>query len=442
MNNLKKVLIANRGEIAVRIIQACHLLKLKCVAVYSTADKEALHVQLADESVCIGGPDSNQSYLNQQNLLAAAEITNADAIHPGYGFLSENADFAHLCEQQNIKFIGPSSKVIALMGEKANARETMETAGVPIVPGSPRDFIDVDSGLAIAKKIGYPVMLKASAGGGGKGMRVIHSEMEFKQKFSIAQKEAQSAFNDTHMYEEKYLEHPRHVEVQLVADQQGHVVILGNRDCTLQQNHQKVIEEAPAVIVDKATQDEMFRVCIRAAKQIQYEGAGTIEFLYDAPGKFYFMEMNTRIQVEHPVTELTTQTDIVALQLRIARGEPLTNFKEVVSARGFALECRVTAKTAGQIKHLLLPSGHGIRTDRALYQGYKVPPNYDAMIAKIIAYGPDRQTTIRQMQIAIEQTVVEGIRTNLDFLMQLLQEPDFIKNTTDVNWIDLLTHAK
>lgn len=435
---MKKVLVANRGEIAVRIIRACHLLHLQCVAVYSTADKTAMHVQLADESVCIGGPDPKDSYLNQANLIGAATMTHCDAVHPGYGFLSENADFAKACEEQGLKFVGPSSQVIALMGEKAQARQTMQAVGVPVVSGSASDFLEQSEGLAAANEIGYPVMLKASAGGGGKGMRVIHSAAEFKAEFGLAQNEAQNAFGDRHMYLEKYLAQPRHIEVQVLGDQFGHAIALGDRDCTLQQSHQKVMEEAPAVIVDAATRQQMHQVSVDAVTSLNFEGVGTIEFLYEGPNQFYFMEMNTRIQVEHPITELTTQTDLVALQLKIASGQPL-KLKTPTQPHNFALECRVTAKTAGQITALHLPGGYGIRTDTALYQGYSVPPNYDAMIAKIIAFGPDRATVIRQMQLAVDETVIGGIQTNLDFLMQLLHEPAFLANTTNINWLDGLT---
>jgi acetyl-CoA carboxylase biotin carboxylase subunit len=437
MTLVKKVLIANRGEIALRIIRACRLLHLKTVAVYATADKFALHVGLADEAVCIGSASPEASYLNQRNIVAAALGTHCDAVHPGYGFLSENASFAKLCADNQLKFIGPSAKVIALMGEKAQARATMVAAGVPVAPGSDGDFTAMPVGQTWAAKIGYPVMLKASAGGGGKGMRVITNAADFPEAFNLAQGEAQNAFGDGHMYLEKYLTHPRHIEVQILADQAGHTIAVGDRDCTIQHHHQKVLEEAPAVIVDEPTRGKMHQVAVQAAASIGYEGAGTVEFLYDGPNQFYFMEMNTRIQVEHPVTELTSHTDLVAAQLEIAQGLPLMLTTPKAPAN-FALECRITANTAGTITALHLPDGHGIRTDTALYQGYQVPPYYDAMIAKIIAYGPDRPTVIRQMQSAIDETVIAGISTNLDFLMQLLQEPKFLDNTTDINWVDHL----
>lgn len=438
MSVLKKILIANRGEIAVRIIRACKLQDITSVAVYSTADKQAMHVAMADESVCIGGPNPEDSYLNQQALIAAAQITHADAIHPGYGFLSENTDFAKLCEEQNIKFIGPSSHVISIMGEKAAARETMIKAGVPVIPGTETDFLDEADAKKAALEIGYPVMLKASAGGGGKGMRVIESEKEFDTQFELAQAEAKAAFGDGHMYLEKFLAHPRHIEVQVAADQFGNAIAIGERDCSLQQRHQKVIEEAPASTLDEQTRQEMYDVSVKAAEDINYEGLGTMEFLFDGPGKFYFMEMNTRVQVEHPITELTADVDLVDLQIKIAQGEPIP-FAEI-DRHNFALECRINAKTAGKIDALHLPAGHGIRTDSALYQGYFVPANYDSMIAKVISYGSDRETAIKQMEAALDETVIGGIKTNLDFLIQVIQEPDYRINHTDIGWLDKLAN--
>lgn len=438
MTRLEKVLIANRGEIAVRIIRACKLLNLLSVAVYSTADKESMHVAMADEAVCIGGPNPEDSYLNQASIITAAQITHADAIHPGYGFLSENADFAKLCEDSGIKFIGPSSNVISIMGEKAAARETMIKAGVPVIPGSDTDFLQFSEAKIAAEKIDYPVMLKASAGGGGKGMRVIESGDDFENQFDLAQAEAQSAFGDGHMYLERFLAHPRHIEVQVAADQFGNAIAIGERDCSLQQRHQKVIEEAPASTLDEKTRQEMYQVSVKAAEDINYEGLGTMEFLFDGPEQFYFMEMNTRVQVEHPITELTSDVDLVDLQLKIAQGEPLP-FAEI-SKHNFALECRINAKTAGKIDALHLPAGHVIRTDSALYQGYFVPSNYDSMIAKIISFGPDRDTAIRQMSEALDEAVIGGIQTNLDFLTQVIDEPDYKINNTDIGWLDRLAN--
>ncbi|MCD2255920.1 acetyl-CoA carboxylase biotin carboxylase subunit [Lactobacillus sp. CC-MHH1034] len=436
---MKKVLIANRGEIAVRIIRACHELGLKTVAVYATADAQALHVQLADEAVCIGPADPQKSYLNQPNILAAAANTQADAIHPGYGFLSENADFAATCNDSGFTFIGPTSQVMQQMGEKSRARATMQAAGVPITPGSDHEFTTQTEGLAAAKKIGYPVMLKASAGGGGKGMRVIQSEAEFKAQFDLAQSEAINAFGDREMYLEKYLAQPRHIEVQIAADQFGQVAILGERDCTIQQHHQKVIEEAPAAKLDAATRKMMYTVSANAVKDIGYVGVGTLEFLYNGPKQFYFMEMNTRIQVEHPITELTTTTDLVQLQLQIAAGRPLPFQTTFIQPQRYAIECRVNALSAGQVTALHLPAGNGVRVETALYQGYRVPPYYDAMIAKIIVLADTRQQALAKMRVALDETVIAGIHTNLDFLMQLIQEPAYIANQTNINWLDQLT---
>lgn len=435
---MKKMLIANRGEIAVRIIRACKILDIISVAVYSTADKNAMHVAMADEAVCIGGPNPEDSYLNQDAIIAAAQITQADAIHPGYGFLSENADFAKLCEEQGIKFVGPSSEVIARMGEKSTARETMIKAGVPVIPGSGNDFVDFAECQTAAEKIGYPVMLKASAGGGGKGMRVVERPEELEKEFDLAQAEAQAAFGDGHMYLEKFLAHPRHIEVQIAADQFGNAIAIGERDCSLQQRHQKVIEEAPASTLDEKTRQQMYDVSVKAAQDIDYEGLGTMEFLVDGPEEFYFMEMNTRVQVEHPITELTSDVDLVDLQIKVAQGEPIP-FAEI-HKHNFALECRINAKTAGKVDALHLPAGHGIRADSALYQGYKVPSNYDSMIAKVISFAPDRETAIRQMSEALEETVIAGIHTNLDFLMQVIEEPDYKINHTDISWLDNLAN--
>lgn len=431
-----KVLIANRGEIAVRIIRTCRTLGLKTVAVYSEADRDALHVKLADEAVCIGPANANASYLNISAIITAAELTGAQAIHPGYGFLSESADFAKACEDHQIKLIGASSSVIRLLGDKEQSRLTMKQAGLPVVRGSAHVITSVDDALAQAEQIGYPLMLKASAGGGGKGMRIVNSPEEMKAKFETAQEEAVASFDSNEMYIEQYLPNPRHIEVQIVADQYGNVVALGERDCTIQARHQKVIEEAPAVVVPANTRDEMLRRTEQAVAHLGYEGAGTIEFLYNRDGSYYFMEMNTRIQVEHPITELITGTDLVELQLRIAAGAELS--KHHVTTRGFALECRVNALTPGKITALHLPGGQGVRVDTALYQGYTVPGNYDGMIAKIIVYGDRRQRVLQQMQEAIDETVIGGIHTNLDLLTQILQEPDFQRLTTNVNWLDQL----
>ncbi|WP_281165793.1 acetyl-CoA carboxylase biotin carboxylase subunit [Liquorilactobacillus sicerae] len=435
---MKKVLIANRGEIAVRIIRACRELNLKTVAVYSTADAKALHVRLADQAICIGPAPAVKSYLNQAAIITAAKLTHADAIHPGYGFLSENAEFAKKCKQANLTFIGPSAEVIDLMGEKATARQTMMQAGVPVTPGSNQEFTDARIGLAAAKKCGFPVMLKASAGGGGKGMRVIKTAAEFLHEFSLAQNEAQNAFSDGHMYVEKYLTHPRHIEVQILADNYGQVMAVGERDCTIQQHHQKVIEEAPAICLEPQIRQKILGVAVKAAAQIHYTGAGTIEFLLADAQHFYFMEMNTRIQVEHPITELTSGVDLVKWQLKIANKEHLPQEMNSKTAN-FAMECRINAFSAGKISGLHLPGGLGIRVDTALYQGYIVPPDYDSMIAKIIAYGQSRQEVIKRLQLALDETAIIGIQTNLNFLLQVLAESDFQQENTDINWLDHLS---
>lgn len=435
-----KVLIANRGEIAVRIIRTCRILGLQTVAVYSTADKDALHVKLADQAICIGPANANSSYLNISAIITAAKLTGAEAVHPGYGFLSESADFAQACEQNHLKLIGTSSNVISLLGDKEQSRLTMKQAGLPVVRGSQHVITDVDDALNQAREIGYPLMLKASAGGGGKGMRIINSANEMKAKFATAQEEAIASFDSNEMYLEQYLPNPRHIEVQIIADQYGNVLALGERDCTIQAHHQKVVEEAPALVVPTSTRTEMLRQTEKAVANLHYEGAGTIEFLYNRDGSYYFMEMNTRIQVEHPITELTTGTDLVELQLRVAAGAKLSKHHEV--PHGFALECRVNALTPGKITALHLPGGQGVRVDTALYQGYTVPGNYDGMIAKIIVYGDRRQRVLQQMQEAIDETVIGGIKTNLELLIQILREPDFQRLKTNVNWLDDLERSK
>lgn len=429
-----KVLIANRGEIAVRIIRTCRVLGLQTVAVYSTADELALHVQLADEAVCIGPANAEQSYLNIGAIISAAQLTGADAVHPGYGFLSESAEFAQVCRQNHLKLIGPSPEVIELLGDKETARLTMKKAGLPVVKGSQAAITTLAEANQQAEQIGYPVMLKASAGGGGKGMRIINSANELKQQFATAQEEAVASFNDNRMYLEQYLPNPRHIEVQIIADQYGNAVALGERDCTIQARHQKVIEEAPAVILPANVREKMLRWSEQAVRQLNYEGVGTIEFLYNPDGSFYFMEMNTRIQVEHPITELITGTDLIEIQLRIAAGAQLSNRRP--QPFGFAMECRINALTPGKITALHLPVGQGVRIETALYQGYQVPTNYDGMIAKIIVYGDRRQRVLQQMQAVIDETVIGEIQTNLDQLEQILQEPDFQRLVTDVNWLD------
>lgn len=431
---MKKVLIANRGEIAVRIIRACRELNIATVAIYSTADKKALHVQLADEAICVGPADPQKSYLNIDNIVAAATTMAADAVHPGYGFLSENAEFAQRCEEQGLVFIGPSAKVIAQMGDKAAARELMQAAGVPVIPGGRQGFTNQKVGAKVAADIGYPVMLKAAAGGGGKGMRVVMAAKQFGHEFQLAQSEAEKSFANGEMYLEKFIAHPRHIEVQIMGDTYGNVLTLGERDCSLQQNHQKMVEEAPSDVLDAATRKQMLATSVTAAKAIHYVGAGTIEFLYAGPVQFYFMEMNTRVQVEHPITELITKEDIVAWQLKIASDQALPTVTPAIN--GHAVECRVNAQTPGVITGLHLPGGNGVRVDTALYQGYAVPPDYDAMIAKIIVYAADRTTAIAKMRAAIDETVISGIQTNLDFLTELLAAPDYLANNVNITFID------
>ncbi|KRM13097.1 acetyl-CoA carboxylase, biotin carboxylase subunit [Lentilactobacillus farraginis DSM 18382 = JCM 14108] len=428
------MLVANRGEIAVRIIRACRTLGLQTVAVYSTVDKTALHTQLADEAVCVGPAEATKSYLNMTNLIEAAKLSGADAIHPGYGFLSENSEFAKRVVESGFVYIGADSAVIALLGDKEMARKTMQDAGMPVVRGSSAAVQKVADAQAQARKIGFPIMLKASAGGGGKGMRVIRSASELTAGFSAAQDEAREAFGDDHMYLEQYLMHPRHIEVQVIADQAGQVIAIGERDCTIQTNHQKVIEEAPAVVLDENSRVGMLKICEQAVKKLHYVGLGTIEFLYNGPGEYYFMEMNTRIQVEHPITELTASVDLVTAQLRVAAGDLLTQSRPQIN--GFAMECRLNALTPGTITGLHLPGGYGVRVDTAIYQGYQVPAYYDAMIAKIIVFGHTRPAVLRQMRQVIDETVVSGVQTNLDVLAQILSESAFQKLTTDVNWLD------
>lgn len=432
-----KVLIANRGEIAVRIIREVKMLGFQTVAVYSSADKDSLHVAMADESVQIGPPNVANSYLNQKAILAAAEITHADAIHPGYGFLSENPNFAKQVEEMGIVFIGPTSEVIAQMGDKEKARQFMSEAGVPIVSGSDSFFEDVDIGFKQAKKIGYPVMLKSVAGGGGKGMRLVSNQDSFKSLFEVAQSEIMASVGDPRMYLEKFVSKPRHIEVQILGDGLGNAIVLGERDCTIQSHHQKVIEEAPSHLLDETTRKKMLAVSLNAVKRMAYRSAGTFEFLYQGPGKFYFMEMNTRIQVEHAISEEVSGIDIVSAQIQLASGRTINDIS-IGSKNNFAIEARVSALSAGTITGLHLPTGLGIRIETAVYQGYKVPPYYDAMIVKIIATGMTRHETLKRLQIAIEETVILGVETNLDLLMRIIIHPDYMsdKNKTDIDWLD------
>lgn len=432
----QKILVANRGEIAVRVIRACREMGIRTVAVYSKADQEALHTQLADESICIGPAQGEESYLNMEQIISATIASKAEAIHPGFGFLSENAKFAGMCRQCQIAFIGPSAEVIHKMGNKAEARKTMKEALVPVIPGTEEAVTQAEQAQKLAEEIGYPIMIKAAFGGGGKGMRISKSREDFAANFQTAQREAEKGFGDGTMYLERYIERPRHIEVQILADKYGNVVHLGERDCSLQMHHQKVLEEAPAVILPDSVRKKMGETAVLAAKAVGYENAGTIEFLYEGNGTFYFMEMNTRIQVEHPITEMVTGVDLVKEQIRIAAGEPLSFTQDMVCGKGHAIECRINAKMPGKITNLHLPGGNGIRVDTAIYLGDIVTPYYDSMLVKLIAYDRDRESAIRKLTSALGELVIEGVPTNLDFQYQLVQSPAFIKGEMDTETLE------
>ena len=432
----QKILVANRGEIAVRVIRACREMGIRTVAVYSKADQEALHTQLADESICIGPAQGAESYLNMEQNISATIASKAEAIHPGFGFLSENAKFAGMCRQCQIAFIGPSAEVIHKMGNKAEARKTMKEALVPVIPGTEEAVTQAEQAQKLAEEIGYPIMIKAAFGGGGKGMRISKSREDFAANFQTAQREAEKGFGDGTMYLERYIERPRHIEVQILADKYGNVVHLGERDCSLQMHHQKVLEEAPAVILPDSVRKKMGETAVLAAKAVGYENAGTIEFLYEGNGTFYFMEMNTRIQVEHPMTEMVTGVDLVKEQIRIAAGEPLSFTQDMVCGKGHAIECRINAKMPGKITNLHLPGGNGIRVDTAIYPGDIVTPYYDSMLVKLIAYDRDRESAIRKLTSALGELVIEGVPTNLDFQYQLVQSPAFIKGEMDTETLE------
>ena len=424
-----KILIANRGEIAVRIIRACRNMGIRSVAVYSKEDKDSLHVQLADQRICIGEGPARNNYLNMQQIVTAALNIGADAIHPGFGFLSENSDFVRLCEEHGIAFIGPSADVIDSMGNKSHARKTMMEAGVPVVPGTKDPVYDVETGEKLADEIGYPVMIKASSGGGGKGMRVSRSKDDFEFNFNMAQRESANAFGDDTMYIEKYIENPRHVEIQIMADTHGNVVALGERDCSVQRNHQKLIEESPSPAITANTRASMNHDAVLAAKAVGYTNAGTIEFILDQSGTYYFMEMNTRIQVEHGVTEMVTGTDLIIEQIRVAMGEPLSFTQEEVTPRGHAIECRINAENPsknfmpcpGRITNVHIPGGNGVRVDTHIYNDYKVPANYDSMLMKLIVYDKDREAAISKMRSALGEVIIEGIETNINFQYEILE---------------------
>lgn len=442
----KKILIANRGEIAVRIIRACREMGIQTVAVYSEADKEALHVHLADEAVCIGPAPAKESYLRMERILSATLASGAEAIHPGFGFLSENTKFADLCAKCNLTFIGPPGEIIERMGNKSEARNTMIAAGVPVVPGTKEPLLDAREAKNLADSIGYPVMIKAAAGGGGKGMRICHSGEEFIHLFETAQQESKNAFGDPNMYLEKYIEHARHIEFQILADSYGTIIHLGERDCSIQRRHQKMLEEAPSAALSEELRVQMGEAAVKAAKAAGYINAGTIEFILDDSKKFYFIEMNTRIQVEHGVTELVTGLDLIKEQIKIAAGEPLSFRQEDVKIRGHAIECRINAECPeknfmpcpGRVEELHLPGGNGVRIDTALYTGYVIPPIYDSLIAKVLVWDHTRSEAIRKMDGVLEELVVEGISTNRDFLRTLLLEEDFLKGELDTGFVERL----
>ncbi len=438
----KKILIANRGEIALRIIRTCKEMGIRTVSIYSTADKESLHVRFADEAVCIGPPPSAESYLSIPKIIAAAEITNADAIHPGYGFLAENAEFSEVCEEYNIKFIGASPDMINQMGDKATAKKTMKKAGVPTIPGSEGLLKDVKEGLQIAKKIKYPVIIKATAGGGGKGMRIVNKASEFQKAWDDARKESSSAFGDDGMYLEKFIEEPRHVEIQIVGDSKGNACHLSERDCSIQRRHQKLVEETPSPIITDKLREKMGKAAVAGAEAIAYEGAGTVEFLVDKNGDFYFMEMNTRIQVEHPVTEEVTDYDLIKEQIKVAAGFEVSG--ENYFPKMHAIECRINAEDPsndfrpcpGKITNLHLPGGHGVRVDSHVYSGYTIPPYYDSMIAKLIVSAPSREEALVRMKRALQEFVIEGIKTTIPFHIKLMDDPTFKSGSFTTAFMD------
>lgn len=437
----RKILIANRGEIAVRIIRACREMGIATVAVYSEADKEALHTQLADEAICIGPAPATESYLNMERILSACIAAKVDAIHPGFGFLSENSRFVEMCQKCHITFIGPTAEMMDKMGNKSEARKTMMEAGVPVVPGTKEPVYDAQAGKKLAEEIGYPVMIKASFGGGGKGMRISYNPEDFEENFKVAQLESVRGFGDHTMYIEKYIQNPRHIEFQILADAYGNVVQLGERDCSIQRHHQKMIEESPSVALTPKLRKRMGEAAIKAAKAVNYKSAGTIEFLLDRDQNFYFMEMNTRIQVEHPVTEMVSGVDLMKEMISIAEGKPLSISQEEIHLNGHAMECRINAEDPnnhfrpcpGVIREVHLPGGNGVRIDTAVYNGYEIPPYYDSMIAKVIVHGRNRQETIDKMRSTLGELIIDGVTTNVDFQYEILNHEDFQKGdiTTD-----------
>lgn len=440
----QKILIANRGEIAVRIIRACRELGIRTVAVYSEADREALHAQLADEAICIGPAPAADSYLDMERIISACIAVKADAIHPGFGFLSENSKFARMCRKCSITFIGPSPEIIDRMGNKSEARNTMSKAGVPVVPGTKEPVKDVQTARHFAREIGYPVMIKASSGGGGKGMRIAESDLDFAENFQMAQMESMRGFGDDTMYIEKYVKDPKHIEFQIIADKFGNVVQLGERDCSIQRNHQKVIEESPCAILNEKLRKEMGETAVRAAKAAHYENAGTIEFLLDKDRNYYFIEMNTRIQVEHPVTEMVSGVDLIKEQIYVAAGMPLSVTQEDIRLNGHAIECRINAENPeknfmpcpGTIGQVHLPGGFGVRVDTAVYSGYEIPPYYDSMIAKVIVHDRTRAGAIHKMRSTLGELILEGITTNMDFQYEILNNRDFCAGDFDTSFIE------
>lgn len=438
-----RILVANRGEIAVRIIRACHEMGIEAVAVYSQADRDSLHVRMADRAVCIGEAPASRSYLNIQNIISAAQITNCEAIHPGYGFLAENAYFAEMCATNDIKFIGPSSRVIAAMGDKIAARELARQAGVPVVPGSAGAVASPREAVRLAEEIGYPVIIKAAAGGGGRGMRLAHNRKDLEKALATASQEAQAAFGNGEVYIEKYIEEPRHIEIQVLGDEHGNLIHLGERDCSLQRRHQKLLEESPSPFVDTALREKMGEMAVKVARAAGYFSAGTVEFLVDRNRKFYFIEMNTRIQVEHPVTEMVTGLDLVQAQISVAAGEPLSIRQEDVEQRGWAIECRINAEdpeldfrpSAGKIEHYLPAGGPGVRVDSFIYSGYTVPPYYDSLLGKLIVWGKDRDEAIRRMQRALQEHQIIGIKTTIPFHLRVLENSFFRRGEVYTNFI-------
>ena len=446
----KKILIANRGEIALRVIRACHELGLKSVAVYSSADKYSLHVKFADEAICIGPPDTKESYLNIPRIISAGEITNADAIHPGYGFLAENAEFSNICKENGFSFIGPSGDIINAMGNKAQAKKTMKAAGVPIIPGNEGVLQDVKEARDIANEMGFPIMLKASAGGGGRGMRLVHKDSELDRAYSTARTEALTAFNNGELYLEKFVEKPRHIEIQILADSNGNIVSLGERECSIQRRHQKLLEESPSSAVDEDLRKRMGKAAIAGAKAVNYVGVGTVEFLLDKNKDFYFMEMNTRIQVEHPITEMVTGADLIKWQILTHAGQKFPDYLYKMKLRGHSIECRINAEDPDmnfapspmKITSFHMPGGKGVRIDSHAYAGYEIPSNYDSLIGKLIVHSPNRESAINRMERALEETIIEGPKTTIPFHQAIMKDKKFRSGDFDTGFLESFNYTK